>query len=76
MALNTPHSGELWSFRDDLGQWIAYSSEAQARGAAWRENAPGPQRQVERITFGQLLEDNPRNLIQLYSRFYWAEDLA
>ena len=76
VALNTPHSGELWAFRDDLGQWIAYSSEAQARGAAWRENAPGPQRQVERITFGQLLEDNPRNLIQLYSQFYWAEDLA
>ena len=76
VALNTPHSGELWAFRDDHGQWIAYPSEREARAAAYRENAPGPQRQVERITFGALLADNPKNLVRLYSQYYWAQDLA
>ena len=44
--------------------------------AAHREDAPGPRHQVEKITFGALLDDNPRNLVHLYGQYYWAEDLA
>jgi arylsulfatase A-like enzyme len=68
--------GRLYAFRDDHGQWIAFSAELQARAAAYRENAPGPERQVEEVTFGDLLEDSPRNLIHLLDQYYWAEDLA
>ena len=72
----TPTSGRLHAFRDDRGVWIAFASEQQARRAAYGEDAPGPRRSVDEITFGALLDDDPRNLLFLYGQFYWAEDLA
>ena len=76
VGLATPTSGELHAFRDDRGQWIAYASAAEARKAAYQPDAPGPMRQVEQISFGKLLDDNPKNLVYLYGQFYWAQDLA
>lgn len=74
--VHTPASGKLYAFRDDMGQWIAFSTEREARMRAYREGAPGPKRKVEEVTFGALLDDNPRNLIFLYGQYYWAQDLA
>jgi arylsulfatase A-like enzyme len=74
-----PHpirGGEVYAFRDDLGQWIAFPTERQAVEAAYQENAPGPRRMIETITFGQLLADNPRNLVHFFDQYYWAEDLV
>ncbi|MBV7332712.1 sulfatase-like hydrolase/transferase [Chloroflexi bacterium TSY] len=72
----TPTSGKLYAFRDDQNQRIAFASETAARRSAYREDAPGPRRQVEEVSFGALLDENPKNLIYLYGQFYWAEDLA
>jgi arylsulfatase A-like enzyme len=74
--VHTPHGGELYAFRDDHGTWVAFATESAAKAAAWRENAPGPERTLTKITFGDLLQDNPKNLVRLYNQFYWAEDLA
>lgn len=72
----TPAGGTLYAFRDDQGRWIAFASEMEARKAAHREDAPGPLRTIEEISFGAALDDNPRNLIFLNGQYYWAEDLA
>lgn len=72
---HTPSGGELFAFRDDLGQMIAYPTEQEAMEGAYHRDAPGPQRSIEKTTFGALLDDNPRNLIHMYGQFYWAEDL-
>jgi arylsulfatase A-like enzyme len=69
-------SGTLYAFRDDLGQWIAFPSERQARAAAYQANAPGCEREVREIPFGSLLDDHPKNLVHLFDQYYWAEDLA
>ncbi len=74
--IHTPLDSELYAFRDDLGQWIAFPTEEEARAVAYQENAPGPRRRVTPIRFGELLSDNPRNLIHLFDQYYWAEDLA
>ncbi len=66
----------VYAFRDDLGQWIAFPTEEEAQAAAYRENAPGAPREVKTVTFGQLLADNPKNLVHLFNQYYWAEDLA
>ena len=73
---HTPTSGKLYAFRDDHGQWIAYPTEREATSACYRDDAPGPPRKVGEITFGELLDDNPKNLIRINSQLYWAEDLA
>ena len=73
---HTPTSGKLYAFRDDHGQWIAYPTEREATSACYRDDAPGPPRKVSEITFGELLDDNPKNLIRINSQLYWAEDLA
>ena len=73
---HTPASGKLYAFRDDRGQWIAFPTEREARLAAHRDNAPGSIREIREVTFGQVLDDDPKNLVQLNSQFYWAEDLA
>ncbi|MFC1713488.1 sulfatase [Candidatus Poribacteria bacterium] len=73
--VHTPKSGKLHAFRDDQGQWIAFPTEQEAQQAAYRDNAPGPKRQIQEITFGALLDDNPKNLVRLYGQYYWAEDL-
>ena len=74
--VHTPASGTVYAFRDDQGQWIAFPTEGQARRSAYRDDAPGPKREIQKITFGDLLADNPKNLIQLYGQYYWAQDLA
>lgn len=74
--VHTPPSGKLYGFRDDQGQWITFPTEREARAAAYREDAPGSPRQVSEVTFGQVLDDNPKNLVHLNSQYYWAEDLA
>lgn len=76
LAVSTPAGGQLFAFRDDLGQWIAFATETQARRAAYHQDAPGSLRGIEEVSFGALLDDNPRNLIFLFGQFYWAEDLA
>jgi len=73
---NTPAEGALYAFRDDQGLWIAFPSEQAAALSAHRDNAPGLQRRVEKITFGQLLADSPKNLVHLFGQYYWADDLA
>lgn len=74
--VHTPHSGELYAFRDDHGTWVAFATEREANSLAYRENGPGSPRTIEKITFGALLADNPKNLVRLYNQYYWAEDLA
>ena len=76
VEVNTPAGGKLYAFRDDRGQWIAFETEREALRRANQDNAPGPERRVQQVTFGKLLDDNPRNLIHLYGQYYWAEDLA
>jgi hypothetical protein len=75
-ASPTPRDGRLFGFRDDLGQFVAFDSEEQARGMAHREGFPGSPRRVESTTFGAVLDENPKNLIFLAGQYYWAEDLA
>jgi len=74
--IQTPASGKLYAFRDDMGQWIAFPTEQKARMSAYRTDAPGSKRAIEQVTFGALLSDNPKNLIHLYGQYYWAQDLA
>ncbi|MCZ6679555.1 MAG: sulfatase [Candidatus Poribacteria bacterium] len=76
VEVHTPTSGRLYAFRDDQGQWVAFATEREARRAAYRDDAPGSHRQVEAVTFGALLDDNPKNLIHLYGQYYWAQDLV
>jgi len=76
VEITTPTSGTLYAFRDDQGQWVAFADEISARKSAYHTDAPGPMRSVEEISFGTLLDDNPKNLVYLYGQFYWAEDLA
>jgi hypothetical protein len=35
-----------------------------------------PQRDIVAITFGDILEDDSKNLIHWFDQYYWAEDLA
>lgn len=74
--VHTPASGRLYAFRDDYGQWIAFPTEREALQAAYQPHAPGPRHTVQEVTFGALLDDNPRNLVHLADQYYWAEDLA
>ena len=68
--------GKIYAFRDDHGQWIAFPTEVAARRAAYRPDAPGPERTITEVTFGELLADNPKNLIHLLDQYYWAQDLV
>ena len=72
----TTPDAKVYAFRDDKNQWIAHGTEAEARSRANDDRAPGPKRKIEEISFGELLDDNPRNLIHLYGQYYWAEDLV
>ena len=74
--VHTPAAGRLYAFRDDRGQWIAFPTEREARAYAYRDDAPGTRRSVEEVTFGAVLDDNPKNLVHLYGQYYWAQDLA
>jgi hypothetical protein len=65
----------LYGFRDDCAQWIAFPTEREALSAAYRDNAPGTARQVRPVRFGDLYQDNARNLVHLLDQYYWAEDL-
>ncbi len=76
-AAHTPKGGELFAFRDDLGQWIAYPTQHEIQEIlSYQSQAPGPARAIEQLRFGDFLDDNPRNLIHLYGQYYWAVDLA
>jgi len=59
-----------------MDQWIAHGTEAEAASRANDRSAPGPTRKIESVSFGKLLDDNPRNLVHLYGQYYWAEDLV
>jgi hypothetical protein len=72
----TPKDGVLYAFRDDRGQWIAFPTEREALYRAYQSYAPGPRHKVEQVTFGAVLEDNPKNLVHLNGMYYWAQDLA
>ncbi|MBC8461287.1 MAG: sulfatase-like hydrolase/transferase, partial [Deltaproteobacteria bacterium] len=74
--VNTPRSGKLYAFRDNQGLWIAFPKEQEALRAVYKDNAPVSKRHIEEVTFGVLLDDNPKNLIHLYGQYYWAQDLA
>jgi arylsulfatase A-like enzyme len=65
----------LYGFRDDCAQWIAFPTEREASAAAYRDDAPGTARRVVPVCFGDLYQDNPRNLVHLLDQYYWAEDL-
>jgi hypothetical protein len=69
-------SGQLFAFRDDQGQWIAFPTEREAKASAYRVDSPGEPRDVEQITLGALYDDNPRNLVHLSDQYYWTEDLV
>ena len=71
MDVRAPAGGTLYAFRDDHGQWIAFPTEERARSMVPREGT-----EVKEITFGELLDDNPKNLIHLFEQYYWAEDLG
>jgi len=74
-VLPTTHS-TVYAFRDDLGQLIAFTSERAAREAVYRDDAPGPMREIKAMLFEEVLADNPKNLVHLYDQYYWAEDLV
>ena len=74
--LHVSSSTPLYAFRDDWGQWIAFTTEREARTRAYRQDAPGPERKIVGVTFGAILEDNPTNLIYFFGQYYWAQDLA
>jgi arylsulfatase A-like enzyme len=73
--IHTPAEGTLYAFRDDRGQWVGFPTRREALARAYQENAPGPKRDINEVTFGELLQDNPKNLIHLYGQYYWASDL-
>ena len=51
-------------------------TEREAWAMVERDGSAGTAPKVEEITFGALLEDNPKNLIHLHDQYYWAEDLT
>ncbi|MGH2541175.1 MAG: hypothetical protein ACRDIB_00165, partial [Ardenticatenaceae bacterium] len=65
----------MWGFKDDRGRWIAFPNEQQAAAHALSREGD-TSRQVTKITFGDLLDDDPRALIQTHGQYYWALDLA
>jgi len=66
---------ELWSFADDGGKEIAFTSEGQAL-AVGRDAEGNPNRRVTHTTFGELLSRDPKALIYVHGQYYWASDLA
>ncbi|MFW6174399.1 MAG: sulfatase [Chloroflexota bacterium] len=65
---------ELWAFKDETGQMIAFATEAGAREGALDENEQTVF-SVFKTTFGDVLDENPRNLVFTHGQYYWAEDL-
>ena len=43
---------------------------------AWQEEFPGTRREVRERRFGEILDENPRNLAFLAGQYYWAQDLV
>ncbi|MCI0439375.1 MAG: sulfatase-like hydrolase/transferase [Chloroflexi bacterium] len=75
-----PHVGvnpgtPMWAFRDDRGRWIAFPGEEQAKAHALSKEGDAS-RQVTKTTFGKLLDDDPRALVQTHGQYYWAQDLV
>ena len=74
--VHAPTGGKLYAFRDDRGGWIAFPTEEKARRMAHRDGSSAPGVEIEEITFGALLDDDPKNLIHLFDQYYWAQDLS
>ncbi|MCH7905987.1 MAG: sulfatase [Chloroflexi bacterium] len=68
-------SEPLWGFKDDEGKTITFMSEAEAVGMG-RDPDGVPNRSIFKTSMGDLLADNPRNLVFTHGQYYWAEDLA
>ncbi|MBT6680435.1 MAG: hypothetical protein HOB07_00070, partial [Chloroflexi bacterium] len=68
-------SESLWGFEDDRGQTIAFTSEEEAT-AMGRDPEGKPNRTIFKTAMGDLLADNPRNLVFTHGQYYWAEDLV
>jgi len=66
---------DLWSFDDDGGGEIAFTSEAEAL-AVGRDAEGNPNRKVRQTTFGEVLSRNARGLVYVHGQYYWASDLA
>jgi hypothetical protein len=68
-------SEPLWGFEDDRGQTIMFTSEDEAISMG-RDPEGNANRTVFKTTMGELLADNPRNLVFTHGQYYWAEDLV
>jgi arylsulfatase A-like enzyme len=63
----------LHAIQDERGLWLAYPNEAEARSYLTpRLRTPAA---VE-LRFGDLLERQPRALVNVYGQYYRAEDVA
>ena len=71
-----PRDQKLWGFKDDAGLWISFVQENLARVVGEWELQTGPIRVVEELTFGQILDDDPKSLVRLGIQFHWASELA
>jgi hypothetical protein len=68
-------SEPLWGFKDDEGKTITFTSEDEAN-AMGRDPEGVTIRSVFKTTMGELLADDPRNLVFTHGQYYWAEDLV
>jgi arylsulfatase A-like enzyme len=71
----TRQDTELFAFRDDRGNEVAFPTEREAL-AMGRDASGELVRKVERTRFGDLLSRNPHNLVFVHGQYYWASDLA
>jgi len=63
----------LHCIRDDRGKIIAFGTKELARASI----APQMSHQdIETISFGSLVDRDPKALIKVHRQFYWAEDLV
>lgn len=67
-----PPETPLFAIHDAAGRIYAFLDEPHAREALLPDLPPQP---VEPITYGALLERQPRALVYVHEQYYWAEDL-
>ena len=68
-------SQELWAFDDDRGTKIGFPVEADAV-AVGRDRDGELIRSIKKTSLGNLLADDPRNLVYVHGQYYWASDLS
>jgi len=62
----------LHCIRDERGKIIAFGTKEQAKASI----APQMRHQeIDAISYGALVERDPKALIKMHGQFYWAEDL-